>query len=114
MAFCGVLIKAQRLHCSFQDKTYVQGLAEVWDWNFNGAWPYGLPGEGRGEWEGIHCPKLYKAHKHPQPQVSPPTGAGYKQHVPTAHRVDLQWAQLPTVCPSDEVEKIGSKIASHH
>ena len=41
-AFCGVLIKLRGPIVSFQDETYVQGLAEIWDWNFNGAWPYGL------------------------------------------------------------------------
>lgn len=45
-AFCGVLIKLRGPIVSFQDETYVQGLAEIWDWNFNGAWPYGLSGEG--------------------------------------------------------------------
>lgn len=56
-AFCGVLIKPPP-HCSFQRETYVQGLAEVWDSNFNGTGPYGLPREvGQGRRCGEVFPK---------------------------------------------------------
>lgn len=68
--------------------------------------------QGRGEWEGIHCLKLCKGQQHPHSRVSPSTGARNKQLSVDTCSVTFSGPQWPTVCHSDEAEKIVPRIAT--
>lgn len=65
-AFCGVLIKLRGSIVSFQDETYVQGLAEIWDWNFNGAFGP-MAYQGRGSGKGCTVPSYRRVSNIPSP-----------------------------------------------